>query len=251
METTLILGDCLEKLKDLKDGSVDFVFADLPYGVTANKWDSVIPFAPLWEQLLRVGKKNCAYVFTATQPFATALINSNPKMFRYDLVWQKPQGTGHMNAKCRPLAAHESMLIFSRATANPQSLERMTYNPQKVVGKPYSMKARTSYSEGYNHSNGLFHPPINNAGERYPVSFIAIIPDKGLHPTQKPVALLEWLILTYSNEGDLILDPTMGSGTTGVACVNTGRRFIGVEQDASYFATAQRRIEEAKNVVLP
>lgn len=231
------LGDCLHLLKSVPDGVIDFMFADLPYGVTANKWDSVIPFEPLWEQLLRVGKKNCAFVFTATQPFATALINSNPKLFRYGLVWDRCVPTGHLNVKKQPLRRHESVFMLCRETAN--------YQPQMVMGMPYTKGARSK-----NKNYGTVKAETERRhydGSRYPSSILPVATQReGLHPTQKPVALLEWFVKTYSNEGDIVLDPTMGSGTTGVACVNTGRRFVGIEQDPMYFETAVRRITEPK-----
>lgn len=229
------LGDCLHLLKSVPDGVIDFMFADLPYGVTANKWDSVIPFAPLWEQLLRVGKKNCAYVFTATQPFATALINSQPRLFRYDLIWQK-RPTGQLSSKWRPMSEHEYVLVFGGNTYNPQKTPRA--KPRKVGVK--------------NGKGGESYGAQQRETERYlthfePTSIAYFVQENAdAHPTQKPVALLEWLVKTYSNEGDMILDPTMGSGTTGVACANTGRRFVGIEQDATYFETAVRRITEPK-----
>lgn len=240
---TLLQGDCLEQLSHVADGSVDMVFADLPYGVTANKWDTCIPLAPLWDHLLRIGKPRCAYVFTATQPFATTLINSQPKLFRYDLVWSKPMATNFLNANFRPLRAHENVIVFSRATANPNSNTHMVYNPQMVAGKPYIIYRRGKNTANYNHTRGVPKDgTVNATGNRYPRSIVAFCGDSRVHPTQKPVALLEWLIRTYSNEGDTILDPVMGSGTTGVACRNTGRAFIGIEQDAAYYATACARI---------
>jgi site-specific DNA-methyltransferase (adenine-specific) len=241
----MLRGCCLEELKQIPDGLVDMVFADLPYGVTCNKWDSVIPFALLWDQLLRVGKKNAAFVFTATQPFATALINSQPKFFRYDLVWEKSAVSGFLNCRCRPLPSHESILIFSQGTANPQSLNRIVYNPQKTKGTPYRTNPGIAGGNTYNHSRSVKKTKIDNKGDRYPVSVLKIATIRGNHPTQKPVALLEWLIKTYSNPGDVILDPTMGSGTTGVACANTQRHFIGVEKDPTYFDTAQKRVDSA------
>lgn len=237
----LHLGDCLEVLPTI-EGPIDMVFADLPYGVTANKWDSVIPFEPLWRELLRVGKKNCAYVFTATQPFATALICSQPKLFRYDLVWCKTAATGYANAKYRPMAAHEQILIFSYATANPMSALRMTYNPQKTQGKPYIRHCDTR-SSNYGTQLDSRNPRLNASGDRHPRSYVTLPSGRMGHPTQKPVALLEWLIKTYSNPGDTILDPVMGSGTSGVACLNTGRNFIGIEKDPHYFRTAIKRID--------
>lgn len=241
VEPDLRLGNCLELLPAVPDGSVNMVFADLPYGVTANKWDVVIPFAPLWAELLRVGKRNAAFVFTATQPFATALINSNPKLFRYDLVWDKvTMPVGFANARRMPLRIHEYVLLFYR--------ELPTYNRQMTPGAPYRVTASRNQG-GANYGMSIKAPPVkvNASGMRCPRSILHI--PRGArnlegrrHPTQKPVALLEWLVKTYTNPGDVVLDPTMGSGTTGVACANTGRRFIGMELDPGYFATAQARL---------
>jgi DNA modification methylase len=234
----LFQGDCLTVLPQLPAGSVDMVFADLPYGVTANKWDTVIPFGPLWAELLRVGKRNCAYVFTATQPFATALINSQPKLFRYDLVWDKTRAASFAYANHRPLASHESVLVFAH--------QGTVYNPQKTTGHA-PVKSRTSYVKSSNGGPMPIGKPSDDT--RFPLSILPVkredMRNKNGHPTQKPVALLEWLVKTYSNPGDVVLDPTMGSGTTGVACANTGRVFVGVEKDASYFDVACKRIAEA------
>lgn len=239
---TLLLGDCLALLPALQANAVDMVFADLPYGVTANKWDSVITFAPLWEQLLRVGKKNCAFVFTATQPFATALICSQPNLFIQELIWDKTRGTDFPNANVRPLNRHENIMVFSRATANPMSKLRVSYNPQKTAGNTYVSK-RGSKTDNY--GTGLDAVEREQTG-RFPTSIIEFKRDKNkVHPAQKPVALLEWLIKTYTNPGDTVLDPTTGSGTPGVACANTGRCFVGIEQDTTYFETATRRVAEA------
>ncbi len=233
-------GDCLDLLPGIPDGSIDMVFADLPYGVTANKWDSVIPFEPLWKQLLRAGKRNAAFVFTATQPFATALINSQPRLFRYDLVWDKKLVTGHLNANRCPLRRHELVLMFARCAT--------TYSPQKTQGKAFSKgggKKSTNYGQYVTATERAYD------GARFPTSIIdcQLVNAQrieSMHPTQKPVALLEWLVKTYTNPGDIVLDPTRGSGTTGVACINTGRQFIGIEKDATYYATAQRRLAETQ-----
>lgn len=223
----LCLGDCLDVLPTISE-QVDMVFADLPYGTTRNQWDSIIPFDALWTT-----KSNGAIVFTSAQPFTSSLIMSNPRYFKYELIWIKDNCTGFLNANRQPLRRHESVIVFYR--------EQPTYNPQKTSGKPYTT-ARKSTGTNYGFAESL---PTVNLGDRFPSSVLHISRDKQkVHPTQKPVALLEWLIKTYSNPGDIILDPTMGSGTTGVACANTGRRFIGIERDPTYFETAQRRIAE-------
>ena len=237
----LLQGDCLEVMKDITDGSVDMVLTDPPYGTTACKWDSVIPFEPMWEQLRRVTKKNGAIVLMAAQPFTSALVMSNVKMFKYDWVWEKPTATGHLNAKKMPMRAHEEVLVFYKRLP--------VYNPQKTKGhKPVnSYTKHTSDGDCY----GATSLGISGGGstERYPRSVKLFSSDKqksALHPTQKPVALMEYLIKTYTNEGDTVLDFTMGSGTTGVACVNTRRDFIGIELDENYFGIAQGRIKEAQ-----
>ena len=238
------LGDCLDVLPTLPDGCVDMVFADLPYGVTGNRWDFKISLSKLWPELVRVSKQQSALVFTATQPFATTLITSQPSLFRYDMVWTKSQTFGFLNVKRRPLSAHEGILVFSRASCNSQSASPMTYNPQMTIGLPY-VKTCARGSEHFRSSPKLLLRRTNqNFGERWPTTHLAIRNPKirGGHPTQKPVALLEWIVRTFSNPGDTILDPTMGSGTTGVACRNTGRNFIGIERDQAYFETARKRI---------
>ena len=233
----LMNGDCLELMKDILDGLVDMILCDLPYGTTACKWDTVIPFAPLWEQYKRVTKKNAAVVLFAQTPFDKSLGASNLKMLRYEWVWRKEAGSGFMNAKNAPLKDHENILVFYGS--------KPTYNPQMRVGfKPYTCK-KGGDSENYGSGNSVNIITVSN-GERYPLTVIDFKRDKDkVHPTQKPVALMEYLIRTYTNEGETILDNCMGSGTTGVACVNTNRRFIGIEQDDKYFDIARKRIDEA------
>lgn len=234
MTAFLLQGDCLEMMKLIPDGSVDMVLCDLPYGTTQNGWDSLIPFPELWAQYRRVGKENCAYVLTAQPPFDKVLGCSNLTMLKYEWIWEKTKATGHLNAKKQPMKAHENVLVFYGKQA--------TYNPQKTMGgKPYSGRGGASKLDNY----GAFGTERNENtdGSRYPRSVLAI-PSEGstVHPTQKPVALMEYLIRTYTNEGETVLDNTMGSGTTGVACNNTGRNFIGIERDPGYFKIAQRRI---------
>jgi site-specific DNA-methyltransferase (adenine-specific) len=233
----LINADCLEAMRDIPDGSVDMVLTDPPYGTTACKWDTVIPFEPMWEQLKRITKKNGAIVLTASQPFTSALIMSNVKMFRHEWVWDKVNKyTGSLQANRRRLRRHEDIVVFSKAPIQ-------TYNKQWRVGRPYvttQTKGHGDYCEG-----NMPHTTTND-GKHNPCSVLEIKADNkkelGLHPTQKPVALMEYLIRTYTNEGETVLDFTMGSGTTGVACKNLGRSFIGIEMDADYFAAASERI---------
>ena len=239
--TVLHRGDCLEVMREIPDGSVDMILADLPYGTTACKWDSVIPFEPLWAHYKRVMKPNAAIVLTASQPFTSALVMSNPKWFRYCWVWDKVNKyTGSLQANRRPLRRHEDIAVFSNRPS-------MTYNKQFREGRPYISKQTKGHGE-YS-CNIKPHTTIND-GRHNPCSVLQIPADNkmelGLHPTQKPVALMEYLIRTYTHEGETVLDSTMGSGTTGVACVNTGRAFIGIERDETYFAIAEKRIADAE-----
>lgn len=233
----LMQGDCLELMADIPDGSVDMVLCDLPYGTTRNKWDAVIPFEPLWAHYKRIVKDNGAIVLFSAEPFTSALIMSNPRMFRYDLIWEKTAAAGHLNSKRMPLRAHENICMFYK---------RMPlYNPQFSEGKPYTA-TRRSFSSNYGQQSPT--TVTNSDGKRYPRSVVrAQTHTNGskLHPTQKPVPLLEYLIKTYTNEGETVLDNCMGSGSTGVACVNTGRHFIGIELDPDYFKIAEERIHGA------
>jgi len=237
----LYQGDCLEIMKTIPDGSVDMVLTDPPYGTTACKWDSVIPFEPMWEQLKRVTKKNGAIVLTASQPFTSALVISNPKMFKYCWVWEKNKATGHLNAKKRPMVSHEDVVIFYS--------KQPTYNPQGLIekGVPTISKGNRG-RKGEGSSGDVYgkatkdavqtHTGYPRSVQQFPVDMKA-----QYHPTQKPVALMEYLIKTYTNEGETVLDFTMGSGTTGVACKNLDRNFIGIELDEEYFEIAKKRIE--------
>jgi site-specific DNA-methyltransferase (adenine-specific) len=244
--TTLLLGDCLERMAEIPDGSVNMVMADLPYGTTACKWDSVIPFEPLWSAYRRVCKPNAAIVLTASQPFTSALVMSNPSEFCYDLCWEKPAASGHLNAKRRPLRAHESVLVFCRATP-PYYFSKTTGHARKVaLNVDRSQKLSACYG-------GQAGVTSYDSTERYPRSVIKFSSDKqkaALHPTQKPVALMEYLIRMFSIRGAMVLDNVMGSGTTGVACINTGRSFIGIERDPGYFAIAQKRCGVPPEILL-
>ena len=234
MMINLIQGDCLERMKEIPDGSVDMVLTDPPYGTTACKWDSVIPFDPMWEQLKRVTKKNGAIVLFAQTPFDKVLGASNISDLRYEWVWQKEAGSGHLNAKKAPMKNHENVLVFYSS--------RPTYNPQMRMGfKPYTQAQGKTKSQNYGKQTGAI--TVSN-GDRYPLTVIQFARDKGkVHPTQKPVALMEYLIKTYTNEGETVLDFTMGSGTTGVAAKNLGRGFIGIEMNETYFKIAKDRID--------
>ena len=228
----LMLGDCLELMRDIPDGSVDMVLCDLPYGTTQNKWDSVIPFEPLWEQYKRIIKKHGVIVLTASQPFTTALIASNMGMFKYCWVWEKPKASGFLNARRRPLAAHEDIVVFGSAK---------TYNPQGLI--PVSVNSSRKNKSGTGNFGKVSDRPYIQKEGNFPRSVQRFQHETSpQHPTQKPVALIEYLIRTYTNEGETVLDNCMGSGTTGVACVNTGRKFIGIEMDETYFNIAEARI---------
>jgi len=231
----LFLGDCLSLLPNIPDGSVDMVLADPPYGTTQCKWDSVIDLSAMWRELDRVCKPNAAIVMTAAQPFTAQLVCSNIGMFKYEIIWEKGNATGFLNAKKQPLRAHESVLVFYRS--------QPTYNPQMTTGHPRRTSNRkTVNSECYGSAVSLTQ---YDSTERYPRSVQFFSSDKqrnSLHPTQKPTALMEWLVRTFSNRGDTVLDFCMGSGTTGVACINTERKFIGMEMDSGIFQTAKDRI---------
>ena len=238
----ILLGDCLEVMKTIPDGSIDAIITDPPYGTTACKWDSVIPFDLMWEQLNRIIKPNGAIVLFGSEPFSSALRMSNIKNYKYDWIWHKSRATNFLDANKKPMKNHEiiSLFYFKQPTYNPQGviygefdnsrpcLDNKEYNDGRVYGrvnqKPISKK------RNYPKSIQLFNNPNN----------------KTVHPTQKPLALMEYLIKTYTKEGETVLDFTMGSGTTGVACVNTNRNFIGIEKDENYFNIASERVEEKR-----
>jgi site-specific DNA-methyltransferase (adenine-specific) len=251
----LMQGDCFERMKEIESGSVDMVICDLPYGTTFAAWDSVIPLEPLWEQYERIIKHNGAFVLFGSQPFSARLINSNLKLFKYEWIWEKGRASGHVHAKNKPLKAHENILVFSKGTTvhKNQSKNRMTYVPQLSDGKPYTRKHISSNVGSLLHSKSKANTEYEgsiavNEGFRYPRSVLKVKNHNvgNFHPTQKPTELCEYLIKTYTNSGDVVLDNCMGSGTTGVAAVNTGRKFIGIELDEHYFNIAKERIEKAR-----
>ena len=229
--------------------SVDAIITDLPFGTTACKWDSVIPLFPMWKEVKRVLTDIGTFITTASQPFTSALIASNYEMFKYEYIWNKSRRFGVLHAKNMPLKKHENIEVFSKGIVAHagKSKNRMTYNPQMQEGKPYKKLVTKKQFEGTDHR--LARPSLNekmiiNDGYRYPHTVLDFPfgNNKSLHPTQKPVALYEYLIRTYTNEGDTVLDMTMGSGTTGLACQNTGREFIGIERDPDYFLIAKQRL---------
>ena len=230
---TIIHGDCLEVMPQLPNGSVDMILCDLPYGTTACKWDTIIPFEPLWREYKRVIKSNGAIVLTASQPFTSALVMSNPKWFKYEWVWDKKKGGNIMNLKSQPYKVHENVLVFSKL---PHLYYPIMTEQKERTGKTYS-RGEANLIPNYG--------DIRTYDKKYPNSILEVSnasqKDK-LHPTQKPVALFEYLIKTYTNENDLVLDNCAGSGTTGVACKNLNRNFILIEKDLGYFNIAQTRI---------
>lgn len=233
-------GDCLAVMQTIPSKSVDLILCDLPYGTTQNRWDSVLPLTELWAHYWRVAKASAAVVLTAQTPFDKVLGVSCLEYLRYEWVWEKTAATGFLNAKKAPLKAHENILVFYR--------EQPTYNPIMTAGPPIKRvnASYASHGDNYNKTSSVRGP--YESSERYPRSVQRFAKDNRLkaeHPTQKPIALMEYLIRTYTKPGDLVLDNCMGSGTTGVACMNTDRNFIGIEMDAKYFASAQQRIHDA------
>ncbi len=231
-------GNCLDLMNDIDDKSIDMILCDLPYGTTACKWDTVIPFEPLWAQYRRVCKPNAAIVLTAQAPFDKALGASNLPMLRYEWIWEKEAGTGFLNAKLAPLKSHENVLVFY--TKPP------TYNPQMTVGKAYAGKFSRKNLGSDNYGDAPEIEPVARTYEgRYPKTVLKFPRDRNkIHPTQKPVALFEYLIKTYTNEGELVLDNCAGSGTTAIACLKTNRNYILIEQETKYCDIANKRIAE-------
>ena len=239
----ILLGDCLELMKDIPNGSIDMILCDLPYGTTEAKWDSILPLDLLWENYKRVLKINGVVVLTSTEPFTSILNVSNLKWFKYDFIWNKLNATGHLNAKARPLKQHENISVFSNGSATSTSL-KMTYNPQglfdvdidKINFETETTGKRQSRSKG---------KKWKQTKSGYPKSILTFAYDKDkLHPTQKPIALFEYLIRTYSNEGELVLDNTAGSGTTAIACLNTNRQFIVMEKEQKYYDIILKRVAD-------
>ena len=232
-------------MKDIPNGSVDMILCDLPYGTTACKWDTVIPFEPLWEQYWRVAKPNAAIVLTASQPFTTNLIASQIARFKYCWVWYKSKATGHIHAKNKPMKAHEDVCVFSRGTtihAN-QSENRMTYNPQGLIRKPVPTIRKKGGSSDTVMSERKSHRDTLQEFGNYPHSVIEVQSEGGtVHPTQKPVALFEYLIKTYTNPGETVMDNCAGSGTTAIAAERAGRRWLCMEKDQAYYNAAIRRV---------
>lgn len=227
------LGDCLEVMKNIDDHSIDMILCDLPYGITECKWDTPIDLDELWLEYKRVIKPGGAIILTATMPFGAKLIMSNPKWFRHEIIWEKDNGSNPLEVNRSPFRVHENILVFCQ--------KRPIYNPQKTKGKPYAKKHNGPLK---NQNKNIRIPTANITGERYPRSVIKFKRERpNIHSTQKPVALFEWLIRTYSNEGELILDNCSGSGTTALAAINSGRNYILIEKDEKYYDLSKQRIQ--------
>jgi len=239
-------GDCLERMKEIDSGSVDMVLTDPPYGTTACKWDTVIPLESMWHELKRIVKPNGAIVMTASQPFTSVLVMSNPRWFKHSWVWEKNAGSNFGAMKYQPMKEHEDVVVFSAKspTYNPQMQPRAESGREMISAgvKSKASKGADVYgglNQGYDNSS-------QNPDLRFPRSIQRFNRERGYHPTQKPAALMGYLIKTYTNEGETVLDFTMGSGTTGVAAANLGRNFIGIELDSEYFSIAESRINEER-----
>jgi len=235
-DSTIYNEDCFDVFPHIESGSVDMILTDVPYGITHCKWDVVIPFAPMWKHLKRIIKPNNAIVLFGSEPFSSALRLSNIENYKYDWIWEKTKSTNFLNAKKQPLKKHENISVFYKC--------QCTYSPQMTKGNPYT-RAENGVRKESSVNRELITKGIKNNGVRYPVSIQKFSNGNqgNIHPTQKPVALMEYLIKTYTNEGETVLDFTMGSGTTGVACKNLNRKFIGIEKDPDIFETARNRIE--------
>lgn len=248
----IYLGDCLEIMNQIADCSIDMILADLPYGTTACHWDSIIPLKPLWEHYKRVIKPNGAIVLTGSQPFTTILINSNFEWFKYEWIWVKSIKTGFQHSKNAPMKRHENVIVFSSGVVNHENMtnNRMKYYPQLEFGKPYKKVIKIpNVGKGGLHrataANMRFVGSIrNNDGVRYPDSVLEFPQHNNKsHPSEKPIGLFSYLILTYTNPGDIVLDNVAGSGTTAIAAIETGRQWICIEKDPEYYQMAKGRIE--------
>lgn len=241
-------GDCLEIMKSIDDKSIDMILCDLPYGTTACKWDVIIPFEPLWEQYKRIIKDNGAIVLTAGEPFASRLICSALSLFKYKFIWKKDTKSNFFQVDYAPLKIHEEIIVFSKSYARHiKEKSTIKYNPQMTEGKKYKLPkvCKTSAIMSVNHKNGKCEHRNNNTANRFPSSIIEFNTDKNnIHPTQKPVALFEYLIKTYTNENEMVLDNCSGSGTTAIACINTNRNYICIEKDKTYFDKSVERVEK-------
>lgn len=249
LESKIYLGNCLDVMKDIPSKSIDAIICDLPYGTSSCKWDVVIPFDKLWESYSRVIKDDGAIVLFCQQPFTTLLIGSNIAMWKYNWVWRKENGTNFLNSKHQPLKVTEDIAVFSKSVVAPSARGNyMRYNPQMIVGAtPYVAKRKERKPSAVTRTNIKSSVTIQDKGERWPVNLIEFKRDKEkFHPTQKPVDLLRYLIRTYTNEGDVVLDNCMGSGTTCVAAIMENRKYIGIELNEEYYKIAKDRIDKEK-----
>lgn len=238
IDSFIVNGDCIEEMSKLPNESIDLILCDLPYGTTQCKWDSIIPFDNLWEQYERIIKPNSAIVLTACQPFTSNLVMSNIKLFRYSMVWEKSKSTGYLNSKKMPMRSHEDILVFYKNLP--------TYNPQMTQGDPYDKGKAHRPTDVYREQKGEIHVK-NETGLRYPrsVQYFKTAESEGkvYHPTQKPISLMEWIIKTYTNENDIVLDNCLGAGTTAIASIRTNRKYIGIELDMNYYEVSKERIK--------
>jgi site-specific DNA-methyltransferase (adenine-specific) len=248
MDLTLIHGDCIEKMKNIDSNSIDLICTDLPYGTTKCKWDVIIPFEELWKEYIRIIKDTGAIVLFGKEPFSSKLRVSNLDMYKYDWIWVKDTKSNFMQANHQPLNNVELISVFGKGYVREiKDKVMMTYNPQFSEGKEYKLPkvSKTTDLFGENHKNGVYKHYDRDTSKRYPYNIIQFNMDKPkVHPTQKPVALLEYLINTYTNEGEIVLDSCMGSGTCGVACRNLNRNFIGIEKEEKYYNIAKKRLED-------
>lgn len=238
----LYQGDCLEIMKDIPDNSINLICVDLPYGSTELTWDKYINFKDMWDNFNRILSIKGNIVLFSTQPFTTKLINSNPSMFRYEIIWIKSRPTGFANANYRPMRKHENILVFTKSSTSTAGNIHANYNPQGLIVKERKIKRSSrGYQGERNNSKDEYISKYTN----YPTTIWEFASEgKTIHPTQKPIPLMEEIVKTFSNEEDLVLDCCMGSGSTGVACLNVNRRFIGIELDENYFNIAKERIEK-------
>jgi len=242
MESVIYNDDCFNKFASISDKSVQLVLVDLPYNCTPLKWDCAIDLDNMWVELKRIGRENCKYVFFCNTKFGFDLILSNRKWFKYDIIWEKEKVSGILDCNKKPLIKHEMIYVFHN-DKKPKNMNWI-YNPQKTEGKPYINKRINEITKGKTYNNSKPKATINK-GDRFPISILKFDYDKEkLHPTQKAVALCEWIVKTYSNEGDVVMDFTMGSGSSIIACINTNRKYIGIEKDKDIFLTAEKRINE-------
>jgi site-specific DNA-methyltransferase (adenine-specific) len=234
----ILLGDCLELMKDIPNGSIDMILCDLPYGTTACKWDTIIPFDKLWEQYERIIKPNGAMVLTASQPFTTVMIGSNLKLFKYELIWDKISTSSGVMAKKQPMKCHENIMVFYK--------KQPTYNPQMYKGTQWKRGGKNRNTpQIYGDVKSIGKPKNDVTDMKYPKSIVTFSNanrNNRIHPTQKPTELFEYLIKTYTNEGDLVLDNTAGSGTTAISCLNTNRQFIVMEKEQEYYDIILKRV---------